>query len=279
MSSRFGYDCIPVLSADMMPPGETNRFVRYLSVIKHTKRVACIGKTATTEFRGFISALSAQGLTGPLVFEVPLPVGAARAATNLDGQAGTKRSRLPLVLCVGTFEPRKNHLGLLYAAERLWREGLRFELLLIGGAGWSEFVPLSVVRLQRDGRPVRSVVKASDAELHDAYGQARFTVFASLHEGFGLPVAESLEQETPVITSNYGSTEEIASSGGAVLVDPRDDEELVAAMRTLLTDDDLLRTLRDEIRLRPARTWEVYASELWDSIVAPGLSAFGTGTG
>ena len=70
-----GYDCIPALSADMVPGVETNRFVRYLSVIKHARRVACIGATSTAEFEGFAKALAVQGISGPQVVEVPLPVG------------------------------------------------------------------------------------------------------------------------------------------------------------------------------------------------------------
>jgi glycosyltransferase involved in cell wall biosynthesis len=272
----IGYDCIPALSAHMMPGGETNRFARYLVVVKHARRMASIGATATTEFRGFAAALSAQGLTGPVVTEVPLPIGADTSEADLGGSETSAETGLPLVLCVGTFEPRKNHLALLYAAERLWRDGLRFELLLIGGAGWGDAVPRTVARLQGRGRTVHTVTKASATELHDAYQRARFTVFASLHEGFGLPVAESLEHGTPVITTDFGSTGEIAGDGGVLLVDPYDDDELVAAMRTMLTDDDLVRQLRRDIRARPARTWEEYASEVWGSIVVPELSALGS---
>jgi glycosyltransferase involved in cell wall biosynthesis len=264
----IGYDCIPALSADMMPPGETNRFARYLTVIKHAQRVASIGETSTLEFRGFTHALSAQGLTGPLVSEVALPVGGP--TTDTAGYPGVTDGT-PLILSVGSFEPRKNHLALLYAAERLWRDGLEFELLMIGGSGWGDAVPQAVARLKNQGRPVRTVSKATSADLSAAYERAAFTVFASFHEGFGLPVAESLEHGTPVITTNYGSTREIASGGGAILVDPRDDEELVSAMRQLLTDDDLLRQLRRAIRARPTRTWEDYATELWDGLVAPSL--------
>jgi glycosyltransferase involved in cell wall biosynthesis len=270
-----GYDCIPAVSADMVPAGETNRFARYLVVVKHARRIASIGATATAEFRGFAAALPAQGLTGPLVAEVPLPVGADRSTTSPDAPKTTGPAAPPLVLCVGTFEPRKNQMALLYAAERLWREGLLFELLLIGGAGWGDWVPRTIAQLKQKGRPVHAVTKATGAQLDDAYNRARFTVFASLHEGFGLPVAESFEHGTPVITTKYGSTGEIAIHGGAILIDPRNDEELVAAMRTMLVDDDLVRQLRLEIRARPTRTWADYATELWDSIVTPELGALG----
>ena len=267
----IGYDCIPALSPDMMPAGETNRFARYLSVIKHARRIASIGTTATSEFRGFASTLSVQGLAGPAVSEVPLPVGKAIPARDRSQALGPNAEGSPLVLCVGTFEPRKNQMGVLYAAERLWREGLKFELLLIGGTGWGDSVPAAVARLQQHARPVQSVIKATSRQLREAYSRARFTVFPSLHEGFGLPAAESIEHGTPVITSNFGSTKQIASDGGAILIDPYNDEELVDAMRALLTDDELVQQLRREIAARTPRTWDDYAFEVWDSLVVKPL--------
>src|SRR5205085_1195336 len=97
-------------------------------------------------------------------------------------------------------------------------------------------------------RPVEAISAATDALLFGGYRVARFTVFPSINEGFGLPVAESLACGTPVITSNFGSTREIAeggdAGGGALLVDPRDDDSLTGAMRSLLTDDALLHRLR-----------------------------------
>jgi glycosyltransferase involved in cell wall biosynthesis len=268
----IGYDCVPVMSADQVPMPEANRFGHYLSVVKFAKRVGCIGATATTEFNGFCQALPAQGLAGPTVIEIPLPVLAGtKMVTNGDGRLD--RHARPLVLSVGTFEPRKNHLGLLYAAERLWREGRSFDLLLIGGSGWGDAVPREIARLQAKGRPVVAMREATDSTLRDAYRRARFTVFASLHEGFGLPAAESLEYGTPVITSNFGSTAEIAAGGGAIVIDPYDDEALVSAMRRLLADDEFVADLRRQIAARPVRSWDDYAADLWSGLVAPALSS------
>ena len=275
-----GYDCIPALSADLMPPAEAERFARYLMVVKHTKRVAGLSTSATTEFAGFAHALPSQGLVGPQVLECT-GANELRFGTSSDSLAATMApngaARLPLVLSVGSFEPRKNHLALLYASERLWREGHRFELLMIGGSGWGDEVPRTVARLVRRGRPIQVRREASEDALLTAYHRARFSVFASLHEGFGLPVAESLAAGTPVITADYGSTRQVGMGGGAVLIDPRDDEALVAAMRTLLTDDEAVRSLREQISLRPVRTWEEYASELWDGTVSPELAALELG--
>jgi glycosyltransferase involved in cell wall biosynthesis len=172
-------------------------------------------------------------------------------------------------LCVGSFEPRKNQIAVLYAAETLWREGHKFRVRLIGGTGWGTDFNKLVKRLRSLGRHITVNHAVSDGDLERAFRSARFSIFASLHEGYGLPVAESLAFDLPVITANYGSTAEIAASGGALLIDPRDDIELTQSMRDLLTDDKLLAKLRSEMHLIGGRTWDDYSRELWHALVEP----------
>ncbi|KQS73420.1 glycosyltransferase family 1 protein [Modestobacter sp. Leaf380] len=259
--SLIGYDCIPALSPELIHPGLPDRFMRYLEVVKHARTVAGISAAATQEFRGFRDMLGAQGLTGPDVVECVLPV-----AAPPGGDAA--RSEIPMVVCVGSFEPRKNQLAVLHAAEHLWRSGLVFELQFIGGGGWPTEFDLMMRRLLAEGRPVRRRTAVSEEELWSALRGARFSVFVSLHEGFGLPVAESLACGTPCLTSDFGSTREIADGGGALVVDPRDDLAIAEQMRRLLTDDDLVEQLTLAARRRPPRGWDDYAEQLW-SLTSP----------
>jgi glycosyltransferase involved in cell wall biosynthesis len=99
--------------------------------------------------------------------------------------------------------------------------------------------------------------------LWAAYEIASFTVFPSLNEGFGLPVAESLATGTPVITAGYGSMRQIAASGGALLIDPRSDAALTDAMRTLLTDPRVHARLAAEAQMVTGKSWDKYAFEVW----------------
>jgi glycosyltransferase involved in cell wall biosynthesis len=260
--SAVGYDTIPITSRSAVSRAETNRFAEYLSVVKYMRWVAGISDAARGEFAGFAAMLPSQGLTGPTVVEVLLPSDPPHSVP-LDRDASDR----PLVLCVGSKEPRKNHVSVLVAAEQLWREGFDFELLFVGSYGpdttgfrrW-------LSRLVKMGRPVSAPPRVSDDELWAAYSRARFSVFPSVHEGFGLPVAESLRYGTPVITSRFGSTAEIAREGGCMLVDPRSDASLLSAMRTLLENDVLLAALKREAHARPARTWSNYADDLWHSL-------------
>ncbi len=261
------HDAIPVVSADMVPIEDSSKFVRYLTAVKFAARMAGVSAAAASEIGGFVQTLATQGLTGPTVIEVAL--GSPSTGVISDAGPGTGQ---PTVLIVGSHEPRKNHLAVLHAAEVLWREGLRFSLLFIGGSGWGDEFPRRTTELQKAGRAIDVRRAVPEVELERAYASAAFTVFPSLHEGFGLPVAESLLHGTPVVTTNFGATAETGAHGGALLIDPRSDTALTDAMRTLLTDDATLQRLRQQIASRPERTWQDYADELWDQLVAPELS-------
>jgi glycosyltransferase involved in cell wall biosynthesis len=255
----------------------------YLSALKFADRIAGISQSSAAEFASFGSMLPTQGLPAPTTVAVSLPVEfasrdsatdlpAADAAVDLYGSRDPDPARQPPeVVVVGSHDPRKNHLAVLHAAEVLWQEGLRFGLSFIGSGGSNQAFLRRLRLLQRRGRAVRLRSGLSDAELSRAVSDARFTVFTSLHEGYGLPVAESLALGTPVITTSYGSTAEIAEGGGAVTVDPRDDDALIQAMRRLLANDADIVRLRAEIGRRHERSWQDYADDLWDAVVRPVL--------
>lgn len=264
----IGYDAIPVVSADMVPPVESAKFVRYLTAVKFARRIAGISAAATAELGGFVSMLPTQGLVGPVVTEVSLPAPATPDRPVADSPLGASASG-PLILVVGSHEPRKNHLAVLHAAEILWREGCAFTLRFIGGSGWGDEFPRRASDLVEVGRPVEILKAVDDALLEQSFHDAAFTLFPSLHEGYGLPVVESLTHGTPAISSDFGSTAEIALDGGVLTINPRDDHALTDAMRVLLTDPDALAELRAQIARRTGRTWAQYATELWTILVTP----------
>lgn len=261
----IGYDAIPITSANYVTPDEAERFVRYLSVVKHADLVVGISSSSAEEFAGFTDSLAAQRLLGPSVTSVSLPTALATEDADLAALTPRAAGAEPLIVCVGTQEPRKNQLALLAASEILWAEGHSFEVVFIGGAAMPLAIPFDVElgRLQRLGRHVSVKRNVSDAILERAYRDAAFSVFVSTHEGYGLPIGESLAAGTPVIASRYGSMAEVADGGGCILVDPRDDAQVADAMRMLLTNQGELARLRQEASSRVMRSWDDYAVDLW----------------
>jgi glycosyltransferase involved in cell wall biosynthesis len=77
----------------------------------------------------------------------------------------------------------------------------------------------------------------SDDELLEEYSRANILLFASLYEGFGLPILEAQSQNCCVITSDLSPMKEVAGSG-AVLVDPFDVSSIKSALEELIKNPE-----------------------------------------
>jgi glycosyltransferase involved in cell wall biosynthesis len=89
------------------------------------------------------------------------------------------------------------------------------------------------------GEPVvRELGRLTDEELVAAYQRCDMVVFASLYEGFGLPILEAQAMGRPVITSNFGAMRE-AAGDGALLVDPHSVDEIRAAIMRIMNEPGL----------------------------------------
>ncbi len=189
-------------------------------------------------------------------FGIGLPVSGPRAG---PGGAGWPAR---FVLYVSSLESRKNHSRLLRVWYRLIERHGRDAVpsLIFLGAGRLD------PELRRAAEPLGGklavIRRATDAVLRDAYRNCLFTVFPSLLEGWGLPVAESLAFGKFCVTSNGGSLPE----AGRELVDyfaPVDEADMLAKVERALFEPGYLaaRTARIEREYRPP-TWRDGASRL-----------------
>ena len=181
-----------------------------------------------------------------LVEIVDLPAEKIRVIPNGIDEAFTRDGPSAdgnYVLTVGTLEPRKNLTRIAAAAQRT---GL--ELRVVGAPGWGD------VQVPENG--VRWLGEVSDRELARLYRGARCFAYASLYEGFGIPVLEAMACGAPVVTSRGGATEEVAD-GAAVLVNPHDPADIATGIeRAVLRRDELVRLGRERAR---AFTWKAAA--------------------
>jgi glycosyltransferase involved in cell wall biosynthesis len=147
-------------------------------------------------------------------------------------------------LCVGTLEPRKNHLGLLRAyARHKARFGKVLPLVHAGGPGWlmDDFKDqIRKLNLQND---VILLGYVDDTALQWLYQNCFAFLYPSFFEGFGLPVLEAMSLGAAVITSNTTSIPEIVGDAG-ILVNPTLDEQIANAMDELARDENRLIALR-----------------------------------
>jgi glycosyltransferase involved in cell wall biosynthesis len=137
----------------------------------------------------------------------------------------------PVLMYSGFFTPRK---GLEYLAQAMSTIQPMPRLVLTGR--WSEDFRERFFDLL--GPAQDQVIEAGfvpDELMPSYFSMADVYVSSSLLEGFGLPIAEALACETPIVAANAGSVSEVAGPGG-VLVAPGDATALAAAVSSLLAD-------------------------------------------
>lgn len=126
------------------------------------------------------------------------------------GLAAVAKDNRPYLLMVGTIEPRKNHKLLLQAYDRGLRE-LGYSIVYAGYLGWNMEVFAQDMKSHPDyGKRIFHFSGLNDQEISFLYAHARFLVFCSYVEGFGLPVAEALLRGTPVLAADIPVTREAA---------------------------------------------------------------------
>ena len=141
----------------------------------------------------------------------------------------------PYFLTIISYQKKKNFERLIEAYQQL-DENTRPRLVAIV----KPYTPTDEI-LQIKGLEIINT-SIEESQLISIYQQALAMIFVSLHEGFGLPIAEAMACGVPVITSNSTSCKEIADDA-ASLVDATDKDAITKAMQKIINDEDLRNTL------------------------------------
>lgn len=143
------------------------------------------------------------------------------------------------ILCLSTVEPRKNMLRTIKAYEQcILEKNLPYKLVIVGGRGWNNGEIYDYV--QHSEALKKHVIftgYVTDDEVKHIYVNASLFIYASLCEGFGLPVLEAMQSGIPVITSNVSSMPEVAGDA-CELIDPLNIEQMKEAIVRILLSED-----------------------------------------
>jgi glycosyltransferase involved in cell wall biosynthesis len=199
------HDLIPLTHAEYCRPGvDATHQKRIHTALRHASGL--IANSQAT-----LDSLTAEATNAQL----PLPPSVvAHLASGVTARPHTTRPLAePYFLMLGTIEPRKNHWFILH----LWRRLVEKlgtaapKLVVVGRRGWE---CENVVDMLDRCVSLRGVVieeaDCSDERLHALLQHAQALLFPSFVEGYGMPLAEALALNVPVIASDLDVFHEIA---------------------------------------------------------------------
>ena len=147
-------------------------------------------------------------------------------------------------LFIGSIQPRKNLLRILEAHALLPHNlATQFPLVIAGKLAWDDGKTLAAIKKGTQEHRCIWLNYVSDYEKRCLLQSTKGLVFASLYEGFGLPILEAYASRAPVITSNCTSMPEIAGDA-SLIVNPLDTEEITDALSTAITKTELISALK-----------------------------------
>jgi len=170
----------------------------------------------------------------------------------------------PILILVSTVEPRKGHKELIDAATQAWNQGAKFNLLFVGQLGWISKNFKSELEDFLDVEKDRALwfSRVGDEELEKYINSSDLLISPSLGEGYGLPVAEALQRNLPVLANGIDSYKELFEKH-VVLYGP---EETYSSLTEALADiSNVIVLARDLISLNELPKIDTF-SQLLESI-------------
>lgn len=255
------HDIIPVIEPSLAPPEMEDIFNSFLrKVFRCADVIMAVSKHCANDVTQFASACGYQIKSIKVV---------KNGGDTPFFEEKTVSSH-PYALVVGTIEARKNHIILVRAWERLlakYGEDLP-DLVFVGSLGWNIKELLDLLKASHflNGH-VRILTGVADNELAGLYQNCIFTACASLYEGWGLPVAESLSFGKTCLCSSAASLPEVGLDF-CLYFNPRKLDDVTAKAEKLLFDAATRESLETHIfRDYQPITWETMAT----SIIATAL--------
>ncbi|MGP4688232.1 glycosyltransferase family 4 protein [Agrobacterium pusense] len=282
----FVYDLVPVIMPHVTAGNMPNMFYNaLLDSINYTSGYITISESTKADLDKFLQnkGVDIPSRSLPLAQE-GLPSKMTDSSTNTNdhlvndqyddyahiAEVGALRDEIrsvatiPYVLCVGSIEPRKNGWRIANAWARLSElKGIEVpRLVFAGGSGWlrTEFDTFLEGTGNLNGW-VQVVDRPTDIELAFLYRNCSFTIMASIYEGWGLPVGESLAYGKTAIVSNTTSLPEV---GGNLVkyCDPNSIDSIEAACKELICQPEIRVELEEKIKSTNLRSWGDVSADL-----------------
>ena len=141
------------------------------------------------------------------------------------------------------------------------------KLVLAGRIKWKHGAFYTLLKTYRYREDVLLTGYLTEEELSALLGSAYAFVYPSLFEGFGVPVAEAMQCNIPVLTSEKTAMEEIAGEA-ALYFNANDHADIADKMMLIYKDENLRKQLIEKgKKVSEKYNWETSAELLWQTVL------------
>ncbi|MCW2349284.1 MULTISPECIES: glycosyltransferase [unclassified Sphingobium] len=267
------YDAIPYKMRSMYNQEWVKNHGKYMEDLIAFDKVFAISASARADLINFFLSTSQKTHSvDHRVVTLPLPCELVGYPRNR--KIKKNNSEQINILMVGSIEPRKNQLLLLEAFSRAsFICSKELNLTIVGKPmqPWPEMTEMMHTKLETIPN-CEWLIDIDDDRLHQLYEGADFTIFPSLEEGFGLPIAESLWNGRPCIVHQTGAVAEIAQGGGCLTIDMKDKQAITDAILEMAENERFRREVAVQSVTRELKTWNQYAREIIEQLSQDRLS-------
>jgi glycosyltransferase involved in cell wall biosynthesis len=170
-------------------------------------------------------------------------------------------------LFVGAVHPRKNVPRLIEAFD-LFKKRTKssVNLVLCGRFAWQTGAVKSAYDAATFKQDIIFKGYVEDKEIVKLTARALAVTYVSLFEGFGVPLLEAMNSDTPIITSNVSSMPEVVGDA-AILVNPESVEEIANAMQEIFENENLREKLIENGWIQRAKfDWDKTADIVYSQL-------------
>jgi len=173
----------------------------------------------------------------------------------------------PFFFYAGAIHPRKNIPRLIRAFDLFkTRSNAPAKLLLAGRFAWQTGEVLTAYEAAAHKSDIHFLGYVPEEDLAQLTAAAIAMTYLSLSEGFGLPVLEAMQCDTPVLAANASCLPEIAGDA-ALLVDPHSDEKIAEGLEKLWSDPDFAQLLIAKGRIQREKfSWDTAAKQVYEAL-------------
>jgi len=268
----FCYDMIPIIYPQYSIDSVANNFANYFVGVAWTaQHIFCISKNTKNDLEKYIKSVGARkpNISVIRLGDTATRVNKSKSKEFLVSENIKEVCKKPFILYVSTIERRKNHDILYKTYHRLLSENKKLpNLIFVGMVGWGVNDTINdIIKDPIINGKINILSNVSDIDLDFLYENCLFTVYPSMYEGWGLPIAESLSYGKFCIASNTSSIPEV----GKELIDYADPWDINDWSKKILLyskNVELLKIKQRKIKKEFEKTtWSKMGNQIYREII------------